>query len=202
MSSTKAVIYARFSSHGQNEQSIDGQLRICNDYAANKNIMIVGHYIDMAKTGTNDNRPEFQRMIEDSKKKQFDYVLVWKFDRFARERLESAINKHKLKKNDVKVLSVTEPTGGSVVVEAIYEAVAQKYSEDLSENVRRGQKESVLKGTTLGGTAPLGYKRVDKKNVIDEDEARIVRFVYEEYANGTTKKQIINKLNLKGLKVF
>ena len=79
-----AVIYARYSSDSQTEQSIEGQLRVCQQYAQNNDIIIVGQYIDRAMTGTDDLRPDFQRMIKDSNKRQWDYVLVYKLDRFSR----------------------------------------------------------------------------------------------------------------------
>ena len=103
-----AVIYARYSSDSQNEQSIEGQLRVCQQYAKNNDIVIVDTYIDRAMTGTNDNRPDFQRMIKDSNKKQWDYVIVYKLDRFSRNKYETTIHKHTLNNNGVKVLSAME----------------------------------------------------------------------------------------------
>lgn len=101
----RVVIYARFSSHSQTEQSIEGQLRECYEYAKRQDLLVVAEYIDRALTGTTDKRPEFLRMIDDSKKKTFDYVLVYQLDRFARNRYDSANYKAKLKKNGVRVLS-------------------------------------------------------------------------------------------------
>ena len=98
-----AVIYARYSSDSQSEQSIDGQLRVCNEYAKNNDIIIVNTYIDRAMTGTNDNRPDFQRMLKDSKRKEWDFVLVYKFDRFSRNKLETGIHKKTLKDNGAKL---------------------------------------------------------------------------------------------------
>lgn len=91
----KAVIYARFSSHSQTEQSIESQLRECYEFAMRSDITIVGEYIDRALTGTSDKRPQFLKMIEDSKKKNFEYVLVYQLDRFARNRYDSANYKAK-----------------------------------------------------------------------------------------------------------
>ena len=71
-----ATVYARYSSSNQTEQSIEGQVRVCNDYAERNDILIVNQYIDRATTGTNDNRDAFQQMIKDSDKKALDYVLV------------------------------------------------------------------------------------------------------------------------------
>ena len=103
-----AVIYARYSSHSQTEQSIEGQLRECYDYAKRHDLLIVGEYIDRALTGTTDKRPNFQQMIKDSEKKQFQGVIVYQLDRFARNRYNSATNKAKLKKNGVRVFSAKE----------------------------------------------------------------------------------------------
>jgi DNA invertase Pin-like site-specific DNA recombinase len=103
-----AVIYARYSCSNQTEQSIEGQLRVCEDFAQRKNIVIVDSYIDRATTGTNDKRPEFQKMIKDSAKNNWNYVIVYQLDRFARNRYDSAIYKTKLKANNVKVLSAQE----------------------------------------------------------------------------------------------
>ena len=81
-----AVIYAKYSSDKQTEQSIEGQLRVCNDFANRNNIIVIDTYIDRATTGTNDNRFDFQRMMRDSSKKEWDYILVYKLERFSRNK--------------------------------------------------------------------------------------------------------------------
>jgi len=122
------VIYARFSSHAQNEQSIEGQLKTCYDFAERHGYRIIGEYIDRAISGTAaDNRPEFQRMIADSAKRQFGAILVYQLDRFARNRYDSATYKARLKKNGVKVLSAREnisDDASGVLMEAVLESVA------------------------------------------------------------------------------
>ena len=120
----KAVIYARYSSDTQTEQSIEGQLRVCQQYAKANNILIVGTYIDRAMTGTNDLRPDFQRMIKDSSKHQWDMVLVYKLDRFSRDKYESTIHKHTLKENGVKLVSAMENIPDSpegIILESLLE---------------------------------------------------------------------------------
>ena len=107
-----AVIYARYSSDNQREESIEGQIRECTAYAEKNGITVVKHYIDRAISAKTDNRPEFQQMIKDSDKKLFDIVLVWKLDRFARNRYDSARYKTQLKKNGVKLMSATEIISG------------------------------------------------------------------------------------------
>ena len=133
-----AVIYARYSSDNQREESIEGQIRECTAYAEKNGITIVKHYIDRAISAKTDNRPEFQQMIKDSDKKLFDIVLVWKLDRFARNRYDSARYKTQLKKNGVKLMSATEvisdgPEG--IILESVLEGYAEYYSADLAENV-------------------------------------------------------------------
>lgn len=200
---SNAVIYARYSSHGQTEQSIEGQLRVCKEFAERENLIIVGEYVDRAIPGKTDARPDFQRMISDSKKKQFDYVIVYKLDRFARNRYDSAIYKHKLKANDVRLLSAMENIGDnpeSIILEAVLEASAEYYSLDLSQKVKRGMRESVLKGMSIGGVSLYGYTVIDKKISINEEEAAVMRYLFEEYAKGKPKMDIIKELNNKGIR--
>lgn len=192
------VIYARYSSSAQTEQSIEGQLRVCKDYAERKGYNIIGEYIDRAMTGTNDNRPEFQKMIADSSKKEFDFVLVYKFDRFSRSKYDNAIYKHKLQQNGVRVISAMEEisnTPEGVLMEGLLEMFAEMYSKDLSQKVKRGIKENILKGNAFGGTPPIGYKRVNKKNVIDEEKVPLIKYLFKEYEEGKSLINITNELN-------
>ena len=199
----KAVIYARYSSHGQTEQSIEGQLHDNYAWAKQQGVMVIAEYIDRAITGTKDDRPDFQRMIEDAAKKQFEMVIVWKLDRFARNRYDSAIYKAKLKKFGVRVVSAKEnitdaPEG--IILEGLLESMAEYYSANLSQNVKRGIRESAAKGNFCGGLIPYGYKVVDKKLVPDEKKAPVIRYVFEEYAKGVSKKEIIDELNRRGIR--
>lgn len=103
-----AVEYLRYSSDSQTEQSIEGQMRVCHEYAQRNDIVIVGTYIDRAMTGTNDNRKDFQRMLKDSANQAWDYVIVYKLDRFSRNKYEMAIHKKTLRDNGIKLLSAME----------------------------------------------------------------------------------------------
>lgn len=199
----KAVIYARYSSDNQTEQSIEGQVRVCKEYAERNDLLIVNEYIDRAMTGTNDNRPALQQMLYDSKKKGFDFVLVYKFDRFARSRYDSAMNKAILKQNGVKLLSATEQITDSpegIILESMLEGMAEYYSAELSQKVKRGLKESRIKGQFTGGPTPYGYVVKDKKVYIDEEQANIVRLMFNEYLSGKLIKHIVNLLQDKGIK--
>ena len=199
-----AVIYARFSSDKQNEASIEGQLRECMDYAERTGITVIGNYIDRALSARTDNRPEFRRMIKDSAKGCFDVVLVWKLDRFSRDRYDSAHYKHILKKNGVKVISAKEnisegPEG--IILESMLEGMAEYYSAELSVKIKRGLTENALKGKVNGGQNPYGYYVDENQKLsIDEKAAPIVVEVFTMYAEGKTIKEIVQHLNSKGLK--
>ena len=197
-----AVIYARYSCDAQTEQSIEGQLRVCEEYAQKNDILILDTYIDRAMTGTNDMRPDFQRMIRDSAKKQWSYVIVYKLDRFSRNKYEATTHKHTLKNNGVKVVSAMENIPDSpegIILESLLEGMNQYYSAELAQKVRRGMRETRLKGNYQGGALPYGYVACDKKVIIDEEKAEIVRFIFEQFANGVIVREIIETLTANGI---
>lgn len=212
------VIYARYSSHNQNEQSIEGQLEYCRNYAKQRNYNIVAEYIDRAQSGTSDDRPEFKRMIEDSSKKTFEGVLVYQLDRFARNRYDSAINKRTLKKNGVRVFSAREninEDASGILMESVLEGMAEYFSAELGQKVKRGMKINADNCYYNGGTVPLGFKLVEvdsnitdangkivkkKKYAIDEDTAPIVQKIFEMYNNGSLMADIIRYMNDKNIK--
>lgn len=199
----RTVIYARFSSHSQTEQSIEGQLRECYDYAKKHDLLVVSEYIDRALTGTTDKRPSFLQMIEDSKKKTFDYVLVYQLDRFARNRYDSANYKAKLKKNGVRVLSAKEnisEDASGILIEGALESMAEYYSAELSQKVKRGIRESYEKGYFIGGFGLFGYDIIDKHWVINETEAAVVREIFERYRYGEKAKSIVSWLDSIGVR--
>ena len=198
------VIYARFSCDHQREESIEGQLRECREYADRNGINIVGIYPDRALTGKTDKRPQFQKMIKDSEKRLFEVVIVWKLDRFSRNRYDSATYKSKLKKNGVRVISAKEQISDSpegIILESMLEGMAEYYSADLSVKIRRGMKDNALKCRYNGGGMPLGYmKGPDQKLVINPATAPIVVEIFTRYAEGETIREIIQSLNKRGIK--
>ena len=198
-----AVIYARYSSERQTEQSIEGQMRVCKEYAKDNDILIVDTYIDRAMSGTNDQRAAFQQMIKDSHKKAWDYVLVYKLDRFSRDKYETAIHRRTLKNNGIKLISAMERIPDSpegIILESLLEGMNQYYSAELSQKVKRGLRESRSKGNFTGGYLIYGYKVVDKKVVIDEEQAKIVNHIFNEVANGVPAFKIMEELNASGIK--
>lgn len=198
-----AVIYARYSSEGQREESIDGQIRECMEYCKQNGMIVVKEYIDRALSAKTDNRPDFQRMIKDSAKGLFDVVVVWKLDRFARNRYDSAHYKAALKKNGVRVISAKEniadgPEG--IILESMLEGMAEYYSAELSVKVIRGHTENALKCKYNGGTPTFGFAiDANKQYQPDPVNAPIVLDIFKMYDTGSTMKQIMEHLNALGV---
>ena len=200
----RLVAYYRYSggSH-QTEQSIEGQRRDCETYARIHGMVILHEYIDRHISGKTDDRPEFQQMIADAGKGMFDYVICWKTDRIARSRYDSIVYKKKLRDNGVELLYAAEANvegSGGIIVEGLMEALAEYYSAELAEKVRRGMRESALKGKAIGSSRPLGLTvDKDKKYIIDPAGAAAVRYIFEQYAAGAASSDIVAHLNEQGL---
>lgn len=197
------VLYLRYSSSGQSDQSIEGQLRDCRAFCKANHYRIVGIYVDRATTARKDveKRVHLMEMITDSAKQNWRYVVVWKLDRFARNRNDSAVMKVKLRKNGVKVLSATEhltDSPESIILESVLEGMAEFFSAELSQKVTRGMRETALKCNSVGGHIPLGYKVIDHKLVIDPNTAPIVCEAFALYANGVSVAEICRQFNAKG----
>ncbi len=199
------VLYMRYSSDRQTEQSIEGQQRICTDFCRREGHTIVGTYIDRALSASKhtEKRTEFMRMIKDSEKGTFQAVVVYKLDRFARNRYDSAIYKSKLQRNGVRLISAMENIDGStesIILESVLEGMAEYYSKELAQKVTRGMHETALKCNSTGGSFPLGYTVKNKKLVIDETKAPLVRQIFQMYAEGETIQDICKYANGMGLK--
>lgn len=196
-----AVIYARYSSHNQREESIEGQLRKCREFADKNGFTVIEEYCDRAITGKTDERYEFQRMMKDSEKGHFQVLIMYTMDRFARNRYDSAVYKAKLRKNGVKLYyteqSISDEPEG-IILESVLEGMAEYYSENLSRGVKRGLKENALKCMATG-KAPLGYiTNNEKKFEIDPVTAPIIKEIFDLYSNGKSIRQVVNILNEKG----
>ena len=200
----KGVIYARYSSDSQREESIEGQIRECMAFAEKNGIDIIETYVDRALSAKTANRPDFQRLIKDSASKKFEVLLVWKLDRFARNKYDSAHYKRILKNNSVKVVSATEAISAGpegILLESLLEGRAEYYSAELAVKVVRGLTENALKCKYNGGTLPIGYT-VDSEQFfqIDPLTAPAVVEAFQHYANGASMQEITDEMNLKGVR--
>lgn len=201
----KAAIYARYSSTQQREESIEAQLRACTDYInAQPGWTLTAEYIDRAFSARSDQRPEFQRMIEDAKRKRFDVLVIHKLDRFSRDRYDHAFYKRELRQAGVQLVSVLEnldDSPESVVLEAVLEGFSEYYSKNLGREVMKGLRETALLCKHTGGIPPLGYDvGKDGKYVINEREAAAIRYIFEAYLDGVGYGQITDQLKEMGIK--
>lgn len=198
-----AVAYARYSSANQREESIDAQLRAIREYCTRENIELIAEFKDEAISGKSDNREDFQNMISQLLKGhlQVDFVLVHKFNRFARNKYDSALYKKKLKDIDVKVISVSQKiddTPEGELLEGFLETIDQYYSANLAVEVRKGLRENALKGKHAGGQVLFGYSLDEEGYYVPNENAKIVKRIFEEYASGYPKADICARLNTEG----
>ena len=202
----RAVVYARFSSDNQREASIDAQLRAAKEFAKENGITIIREYVDKAKSALTDDRDSFQQMIADAETGQFHFVLVHKYDRFARNRSDSIGYRIELGKNGVTLISVVEgfdsDTPEGALLEGIIEALNEFYSRNLSREVMKGLKENAYKALYNGGTPPFGYDvdPVTQKYMLNPFEAEAVKLIFEMVKQHHSYGEILDELDKKGYK--
>ena len=199
----RAVLYARFSSDNQREESIEAQLRAMHEYCSRNSIVVIHEFCDRAKSATTDDRPEFLKMIAASREGDFDFAIVHKLDRFSRNRYDSAYYKRELKKNGVQLLSVLEQMDDSpesIILESVLEGMSEYYSKNLAREVMKGMRESAMDCRYIGGWIPYGF-RVDPQThryIINDYEAEAVRMIFRDVADGCGYNVVLNKLNSMG----
>ena len=200
---SSGVLYCRYSSHSQREVSIDQQIKECRAFAERNGIEVIKIYDDRAMTGTNDRRPKFQQMLSEAERMQYQYVIVYSLDRFARDRYDSAVYKRQLKQHGKKVLSATEnisddPTG--ILMESLLEGLAEYYSKELSRKIRRGMDDNAEK-CLANGSLPYGYRRgADGKYAIVPEEAQVIQEIFRRTFAGEMLSSIYGSLNDRGLR--
>lgn len=198
-----AVIYARYSSHAQRDVSIDQQVKAIQEFADRQQLKVVQIYADRAISGTTDARPQFQQMIRDASAGAWDYVIVYSMDRFARDRYDSITYKKILMDSGVRVLSAMEnisdePSG--ILLESVLEGLAEYYSRELSQKIRRGLKDNASRGL-VAASIPYGYmKGPDAKYAINPNTAPVVQEVFQRVLAGDSFADIARDLNERGLR--
>ena len=210
---TPVALYTRVSSDRQDvDLSVAAQLRALRDYADKNGYAVVREYVDEAKSGLVDDRPEFKKMIDEARlpEARFKEVLVWKFSRFTRKREHAVAYKSMLRRRGVRVVSITEnaddtPTGK--LLEGIIESVDKFYSENLAQEVRRGMREAASRGFWIASRTPYGYRRVmvqdgakkRPKLEPDEETAYVVKRIFELADAGRGMLDIARGLNDEGI---
>ena len=210
----KVCLYARVSSAGQAEKdlSIPAQLKALRKYAADKNMQIVNEYVDEAQTGTNADRPQFQKMMAAAKSKQkpFDAILVWKFNRAFRSVEDAALYEGMLNRKGIALISITEPVSSDAAgnfQRHVLHAVNQFFSEQLSQDIRRGLAQAASEGSWCR-PVPAGYKitkvdvngKVRNRLELDPERAPLIREIFEMALGGVGANNISNSLNQRGIR--
>lgn len=198
------VIYARYSSENQSEESITAQIRACTEYSIRNGHEVVNHYIDRAQSARSDKRPQFQQMIADAKQKQFQAIIVHKLDRFSRDRYDHAYYRRELNKAGVRLLSVLEnldDSPESVVLESVLEGFSEYYSKNLARETRKGLREIALQAKRTSGSILYGYYCDSEGNYhINEAEAAVVRRVFDANLKGTGYDKLLEEFRREGIK--
>lgn len=197
----RAIIYARYSSDRQREESIEDQIRVCTEWCSAHGHDVVGIYSDKAMTGRTDQRPQFLRMVEECSKA--DLCVVYKMDRFSRDKYDAAVYKRRMRDKGCRVVSATESVPDSpegVLMESLLEGMAAYYSANLAQNVKRGM-EGNARRCLAQGYMVFGYDIGDDgRYVINESEARIVREMFQRYADGEAVSSIKRDMDSRGVK--
>lgn len=199
----RTAILTRFSSQMQTEASTQAQLTACRKWCEDNGHTIVDEYIDEEISGKSSaGREEFDRMIRDITKDKFDILVFHKFDRFFRNKYEATVTKKLLKDNGIKYVSVMEPipdTPEGALLEGLLDSLAEFYSQNLAREVTKGMRTKGSKGLITVSSPPYGYiSGPNGEHVIIQKEAEIVQMIFELYASGVPKSQIIQIANEKG----
>ena len=200
---TRAIIYARFSTDKQREESIEAQERACREYAAAHEYTITELYADRAASGKSDNRKDFQRMMRDAKARKFDVVLVHKYNRFARRMSDHLRYEDKLNSYGIQLIAVAEDFGTSkeaVIMKALMRSLSEYYIIDLSDEVKKGHRENAMKAMHNGGVPPFGYDVVNQKYVINEFEAAYVRRMFNCASDGIGFTALVDEMEAAGIR--
>lgn len=202
-----AVIYARFSAGPhQTDRSIEGQVSDCMRYAESHGLNVIDTYADHHVSGkSTEGRDAFLRLIADAKKGTFTDVIVWKVDRFGRNKMDLVIYKNELKRAGVKLHYAAEsiPDGPEgIILESLMEGLAEYYSAELSQKIRRGIRTNAENGKWSPGVLPFGYMKDEEgRPVPDPEKAPIIREAFTRYASGEPGSLIVQDLTKRGIKV-
>lgn len=200
-----AIAYYRFSSHSQNEASIDQQRELAHAWADAHGLTIVREYEDAAISGTKEDRPGFQLMLSEVAKIRPSTLIMWKTDRLGRDKYVLAMAKKEIRDAgcEIHLLAENIPTEGpeGILVEGLMDAMAEYYSRQLSQNIQRGMdynaQHALFNGHKVWG---YGVDRETKKYVVDEDTAPFVQRMFAEYAAGKAMQEICDEFNAQGLR--
>ena len=200
-----AITYYRYSSHAQNEASIDQQRELARKYADEHGLYIIKEYADEALTGTTDERPQYQLMIREIAKIKPSTLIVYKIDRLGRNQFELASIRYKLRELGVQIYKLYEPNLDpndpmSSLMDSICDGMAEYYSMNLRQNVMRGMNYNATH-CLWNGVKTLGYKKGPNKSIVIDDEiAPVILRIFNKYADGMPLTELANELNSQGIR--
>lgn len=202
----KAAIYARYSSDKQTEDSIEAQVRACREYAGAKGYLVVDVYADEAISGKGSatfSRKQYQKLLRDAEKGIFDTILIHKYDRIARNLGEHVNLEKKLDAMGVTLIATAQDFGTSneaKIMRALMWSLSEYYLDNLSSEVKKGHRETALKGLHNGGVAPFGYDVVNQCYIINEVEAAYVKKLFDAALNREGFTEILHEMETRGIK--
>ena len=201
-----AYILARYSTDNQNADTIETQVGKCSEWCAAHSLPVLGVYADYAVSGMKDTRPQYEAMMAALRSGGADTVVIYDQSRMFRLMTAWFEFRQELEKMGVRVVSVTQPLiGGDLSDPAVFanEGIAALFNQmwvlQTTQKVNAAKQRKAKLGEHNGGKPPLGYRVEDKRLVIDDREAAVVRRIFNEYAGGRSYKTIIDGLNRDGL---
>jgi DNA invertase Pin-like site-specific DNA recombinase len=202
----KAVIYCRVSTEEETQiNALDRQIQELEDFVkSNSDMVLVDKYIDRGKSGTTTkNRNQYNRLYEDILTDKFDIVIVKDNSRLTRNILDFYLFIDRLTKNDKKLFFYLDNkyyVPDDMILNGIKALLASQYSQELSSKINNAHKKNQAQGIVVTNNTMWGYTQVDGKLVIKENEARIVKRIFEMYASGIGSRTIANTLTDEGIK--
>ena len=211
-----AVLYLRVSSQKQKRQelSLAAQRRALRQWARKEGVPVLAEYVDEAQSGRTDRRPAFQSLVADVQApgRAWDCVLVWRFDRFARNQEEAGVYRALLRRQQVRLLSITEPVDegpAGRLTEGVLDALNEFQSAKLAQDTARGQAENARRGWWNGGPPPTGYclesvpdgSRTRTRLAVDPDTAPVVQRMFELCLLGESLRGIARRLTADGVRL-
>ena len=204
---TRAVIYARYSSHNQRDASIEDQIRQCKAHVEHQGWHLTNTYTDRAISGASPLRPGYQKLLEDARSGLFEVVVAEALDRLSRDQEHVASLFKILSFADVRLVTLAEGEIGELHV-GLKGTMNALFLKDLALKTRRGLEGRVRAGFSGGGlcygydvvreTDPAGNP-VRGKRTINEGEAEIVRSIFREFVGGISPTAIAKSLNAQGI---
>ncbi len=204
----RVALYARYSSDNQREASIEDQLRLCREHAAREGWTVAERYSDAAISGASlIRRPGIRRLLADAQGRQFEIVLAEALDRLSRDQEDVAGLFKRLRFAGVKIVTLSEGAVDELHV-GLKGTMNALFLRDLAAKIRRGQSGRVISGYSAGGLS-YGYRVVKKLDdrgepirglrEVDEEQAVVIRRIFQEFASGRSARIIAASLNRDGV---